>query len=292
SHHALTTLKSLGMQDGIHYKVVSGGFQGGSDFCKKFFADVENSNTSNPLGLIKRYKERIADMVEEEGSATSAGIIAWGKGGTGKSHHALTTLKSLGMQDGIHYKVVSGGFQGGSEGLIGSLYDWREFIVVIVDDADGIFKEAYRPLMLNVLQSDAKSRNISVNAKIKAPSGAVVSEDFNMGETKYIFCTNKNVASMDNAFKSRLESFNFDFTDEEMLILIKDSLDRMLPSDPNLTSDVKLKIYNLVDVSSKKGVLKRVDFRLMTQCLKEYSLAINRGRDAFAAVAGSIGRAV
>ena len=39
---------------------------------------------------------------------------------------------------------------------------------------------------------------------------------------------------LDSAWTSRVQPFNFDFTDSEMLTLIGDSLERMLPDDPNL----------------------------------------------------------
>lgn len=254
-----------------------------------FLKELDTPDSSNPIAVIQNYKEYIQDMAEVP-EKTMNGVIAWGKGGTGKTHNAVDALKLEGMVEGVHFKSVTGSLKGGSDALYGLLYDISQSGVsfIIIDDADNIFNPNYRTIMLHALDNDAKNRVFTVTEKgIKTSEGREIpmGEPFSVADCKFIFCTNKDVSQMDSAFKSRLVSFNFDFTDDEMLTLIGNSLDRMLPDDPTLTKAVKYSIFQMLSAAREKGVLKRVDFRVMTDALFAYSLAVDRGRDPVKAVA-------
>ena len=145
--------------------------------------------------------------------------------------------------------------------------------------------------MLHALDTDARNREFKMTqAGVKTPSGQTIptGESFSVEDCKFIFCTNKDIAQMDSAFKSRLRSFNFDFTDEEMLTLIGGSLDRMFPDDPTLTKAIKLEIFQMISAALEKKALKRVDFRAVISCLGAYSLAVDRNRNPIVAVAQEI----
>ena len=69
-----------------------------------------------------------------------------------------------------------------------------------------------------------------------------------------------------------------------MLTLIGDSLERMLPDDPNLDKATKLKLFQMLSAGVEKGIVRNVNFRTMNATLLAYSLAILRGRDPIRAV--------
>jgi len=252
-----------------------------------FLDDLEKPETSNPMGVIARYREYIQDMAEAP-EYTKAGCVAWGKGGTGKTHHAEDALNALGMSKNVNYCKIDN-LKGGVGVFLGALYDIEQddMSFAIVDDCDIIFTEKYRNHMLHVLDPDEKNRRLTINeAGLVSPKGRKIEPgtEIDISNCKFIFCTNKDVTQLDSAWTSRVQSFNFDFTDSEMLTLIGDSLERLLPDDPNLDKATKLKLFQMLSAGVEKGIVRNVNFRTMNAVLLAYSLAILRGRDPIKAV--------
>lgn len=252
-----------------------------------FLDDLEKPETSNPMGVIAHYREYIQDMAEAP-EYTKSGCVAWGKGGTGKTFHAEESLKALGMSKNVNYCIIDN-LKGGAGVFLGALYDIEQddMAFAIVDDCDIIFTEKYRNHMLHVLAPDAKDRHLTINeAGLVTPKGRKIEPgtEIDISNCKFIFCTNKDVTQLDSAWTSRVQPFNFDFTDSEMLTLIGDSLERMLPDDPNLDKATKLKLFQMLSAGVEKGIVRNVNFRTMNATLLAYSLAILRGRDPIKAV--------
>ena len=252
-----------------------------------FLDDLEKPETSNPMGVIAQYREYIQDMAEAP-EYTKSGCVAWGKGGTGKTFHAEESLKALGMSRNVNYCIIDN-LKGGAGVFLGALYDLvqDDMAFAIVDDCDIIFTEKYRNHMLHVLDPDAKNRHLTINeAGLVTPKGRKIEPgtEIDISNCKFIFCTNKDVTQLDSAWTSRVQPFNFDFTDSEMLTLIGDSLERMLPDDPNLDKATKLKLFQMLSAGVEKGIVRNVNFRTMNATLLAYSLAILRGRDPIKAV--------
>ena len=252
-----------------------------------FLDDLEKPETSNPMGVIAHYREYIQDMAEAP-EYTKSGCVAWGKGGTGKTFHAEESLKALGMSRNVNYCIIDN-LKGGAGVFLGALYDLvqDDMAFAIVDDCDIIFTEKYRNHMLHVLDPDAKNRHLTINeAGLVSPKGRKIEPgtEIDISNCKFIFCTNKDVTLLDSAWTSRVQPFNFDFTDSEMLTLIGDSLERMLPDDPNLDKATKLKLFQMLSAGVEKGIVRNVNFRTMNATLLAYSLAILRGRDPIRAV--------
>ena len=252
-----------------------------------FLDDLEKPETSNPMGVIAQYREYIQDMAEAP-EYTKSGCVAWGKGGTGKTFHAEESLKALGMSKNVNYCIIDN-LKGGAGVFLGALYDIEQddMAFAIVDDCDIIFTEKYRNHMLHVLAPDAKDRHLTINeAGLVTPKGRKIEPgtEIDISNCKFIFCTNKDVTQLDSAWTSRVQPFNFDFTDSEMLTLIGDSLERMLPDDPNLDKATKLKLFKMLSAGVEKGIVRNVNFRTMNATLLAYSLAILRGRDPIKAV--------
>ena len=252
-----------------------------------FLDDLEKPETSNPMGVIAQYREYIQDMAEAP-EYTKSGCVAWGKGGTGKTFHAEESLKALGMSRNVNYCIIDN-LKGGAGVFLGALYDLvqDDMAFAIVDDCDIIFTEKYRNHMLHVLDPDAKNRHLTINeAGLVSPKGRKIEPgtEIDISNCKFIFCTNKDVTLLDSAWTSRVQPFNFDFTDSEMLTLIGDSLERMLPDDPNLDKATKLKLFQMLSAGVEKGIVRNVNFRTMNATLLAYSLAILRGRDPIRAV--------
>lgn len=278
--------KSVPSDDDLIQKYAGGDAKKFTDF----FVELKDSSTggANPLARIEMYKQAIIDMADAP-EYTKAGVVAWGRGGTGKTHHAEMTLKSKGMTKGVNYRIIDN-VKGGIDVFIGQLYDVVEdsMSFVIVDDCDSIFEARFRTWMLHILADKAEQRVFTVDQTgIVSPKGRKIDPgtEIDVSEVKFIFCTNKDITQLDSAWKSRIESINFDFTDKEMLVLIRDALATMMPDDPNITDQEKLDIYNLLCAATESERVKNVNFRTMVAAMNAFILAKIRGKDTTKAVA-------
>jgi len=280
--------KPIPTDDELIQKYSGGDAKGFNDF----FGNLDSPKAKgNPMAEINRYKKYIKAMANAP-EYTKAGVVAWGKGGTGKTHHAETSLQSEGMSNGVNYRTIDN-LKGGVEVFIGQVYDAVEdgMSFIILDDCDVIFTDKYRNWMLHILADKASQRVVHIDqAGIKSPKGRDIpaGTEIDVSEVKFIFCTNKDVTLLDGAWKSRIESINFDFTDEEMLMLIKDALNGLMADDPILTDADKLKVYNLLSAATEKGVAKNVNFRTMNACLQAWCLAKLLGENPYAAVGEAV----
>ena len=280
--------KPIPTDDELIQKYSGGDAKGFTDF----FVNLDSpQQRGNPLAVINKYKRDIKAMINAP-EYSKAGIVAWGKGGTGKTHHAETTLQSEGLSKNVNYRIIDN-VKGGAEIFIGQLYDAVEdgMSIIIFDDCDVIFSEKYRTWMLHLLADKASQRIVTIDqGGIKTPKGRDIpaGTEIDVSEIGFIFCTNKDVTQMDSAWKSRIVSENFDFTDEEMLVLIKDALGTLMSDDPLLTDAEKLKVYNLVCAATEKGIAKNVNFRLMNYCLQQWVLAKLLGENPYAAVGDAV----
>jgi hypothetical protein len=186
------------------------------------------------------------------------GLLVYGPPGTGKTFTVKYTLYKLGVPY-VHYK-------GGAktlEDLVSILYKHRKGKVIILDDFDSALNN---PDAINILKAATdtyEKRIISLPiyrdtsfSDIELPS---IPEQF-VFTSKIIVITNKDGHELDKALLSRMVGIKIEFTNEQMLKIIRKVLRTI---HPDVNDDIKLEVLKFVEEELlKRCPYIRVDFRL------------------------------
>jgi ribosomal protein L30/L7E len=255
------------------------------------------NNKKGPLAQMAAMKESIGDLFEQ-GDYGETMVVIWGRGGIGKTRTLKDTMEELGLSQGEHYVFIPQTLNRVSEG---GLQKWiidnakKEFLVI--NDNDNVFKEGNMNTWKQVLEHDPKwGRHLQIEYP---PGRAKQADEPEPGDyeikCKFVWLSNVNPDQWLNdpsgAMKSRYISVEYNFTDEEVMGIIADSLDGLYPEfEDVITQDDKAKIFNLF----WKAALKRkalgqertsyVSFRAFNDALEKWWFNKAKGVsfDAFA----------
>ncbi|MDR0503241.1 MAG: hypothetical protein LBH16_07970 [Treponema sp.] len=252
---------------------------------------------------IENYKpkgEAIADLKEcvkkmlNVPKYSTVGACAWGRGGTGKSETIKQVVKEEGLVNGLGYVWITGKFEG-SDGLRNCLYNNRYIPLVVIDDCDNMFKEEMQNIMKGVLQ-DQKIYITSKNSKIVDNDTGEAVEPLKTGydlDSHFIFLTNKDpsLISSDGAIKSRLEIFDFNFSNEQILDNMRYCIDTAFPDLDEISSAERSKLLEYISEALDGGFIKELDWRLLGRVMKEFAFAKAMKKDTHEAVIKVLARA-
>ena len=208
---------------------------------------VTETAASSEFGINERF-EFVEQMVNMVSSRTMSSAIVSGPGGLGKTHTVIASLKKAGMQDiteltGFEvgqrisssrcFKIIKGFST--AKGLYRTLYEGNGQTLVF-DDCDSVLKD---PVALNLLKGALDSysdRWISWNADIRDED---LERSFRF-TGQIIFITNRNLADIDQAVRTRAMCVDLSMTAAqklERMQVIAASADFMPDSAPEHKAD-------------------------------------------------------
>jgi hypothetical protein len=260
---------------------------------KVTFDQIQNilvNGSKGPLHQMALMKESISDLFAM-GDLGETMVVIWGRGGIGKTRTLKDTMEELGLSQGEHYVFIPQTLNRVSEG---GLQKWiidnakKDFLVI--NDNDAIFKEGTMNTWKQVLEHDPKwGRHL----QIEYPPGRKRSPDEpEAGDyeinCKFIWLSNANpddwLDDPSGAMKSRYISVEYNFTDEEVMEIIGNSLSDLY-SEYNdiLTPDDKAQIFNIFYKTALKRKVQGKDrtmwisFRAFNDTLEKWIFNKSRG---------------
>jgi hypothetical protein len=179
---------------------------------------------THAFGITERFGF-VEQMVQMVSSGTMASAIVSGPGGLGKTHTVITSLQRAGLMDvtsladfevghrverSRSYRIIKGFST--AKGLYRTLYEGNGMTLVF-DDCDSVLKD---PVALNILKGALDSysdRWISWNADLKDDD---LERSFKFTGS-IIFITNRSLADIDQAIRTRAMCVDLTMTTEQKL---------------------------------------------------------------------------
>jgi hypothetical protein len=158
-----------------------------------------------------------------------------------------------------------------------------------------MFKEDMSNIMKGVLE-DRKVYIPSKNSKIVDIDTGEPVEPNKTGydlESHYVFLTNKDpsLISSDGAIMSRLVIFDFNFSNEQVLKLMRDCIDTAFPELDEITSAERSQILDAVAEVLEGGMIKSLNWRILREVMKDFAFAKVMKKDTHEAVVRALSRA-
>lgn len=211
-------------------------------------AKQSKDGRKDPQQVFKEMEAYI-DMVMK---GLSPGLIICGTSGVGKSWRVENTLKKYGYKDETpNMKIIKAKCT--TPMLYLELYERRQKgQIIVIDDADSLVGPKAAEDTINILKAALDStkapegRKITYRVKtnIVDDNGNEVPKQFYYNGS-IIVITNYNVGQLDTAFRGRMLTQTIDFSQDQILQLIKDIMQNIEPD--KLSLEAKLKAYYYLD---------------------------------------------
>jgi len=215
-------------------------------------AIYEASFKTGPVIIMENIEADVRLLAQ--GSKVLPGLLLHGKPGTGKTETVERVLKEEGVKP-----VKVDQKMGGYTGFINALYQNRKDEIVIFDDNDSVFKDEAMVNLLKKVLDMKPVRRISVINPIKVyGTDIVIDEDFDF-ESKIIFIS--NLLTLNSAIEQRLKgvTYTLNWTKEESLALIKDSLYNMYAEITEITDSMRDDVFEFA--TAALPALSEMDYR-------------------------------
>jgi hypothetical protein len=226
------------------------------------------------FGIIRQFETQIRIATARNVGARL--VVACGRAGTGKT---FTVTNFLEYGEGMGFSIGSGYVKGDSIKFIDE-DDVKGFFclnasipIIVFDDADQLFisrSAGVQNIMKHVLDPDRKNRVLSISKDKSAKTGGLPAGDYVI-DSKLIWCTNLQPGALNSAILDRMmQPANvFNFTDQEILDLVKSKLDNVYDEFPGLSQEEILDVFmffqSIVNHVSKKngytGEIEGISFR-------------------------------
>jgi hypothetical protein len=209
-------------------------------------------------------------------------LVIWGRGGTGKTFTVEQTFEDMGWSFGEQYATIDADFNLASAGTLQKFFvENADKEIILVDDNDEMFsRPAFKNVWKKALATSPRGRFLIISKEDKANKDAPPIGKYPI-QFKVIWLSNVDPKTVFNdpsgALESRYFSINYNFTDEELMLLIGDGLGNLYAEyEDILTKDEKAKIYYIFYQISQKRALqgqsitKYVSFRQFNQALSRW----------------------
>lgn len=189
----------------------------------------ESSFEPDELTVFDDLKALVTMVIED----INPSLIISGRGGIGKTHTVMSTMKEYGLVKDEDYVVIKGASTALS--MYKSLYFNRDKII-IYDDCDSVFKDADGINILKAALDSYDEREISwlsrstYNPDTDEPSKSREVPSRFLFEGQIIFITNKSIKELDTAVKTRSYVIDISLTEDQILESMKKSLPQILPN--------------------------------------------------------------
>jgi hypothetical protein len=262
---------------------------------------ADMNRPDGPLGTVYDFKKTLLGMynVSDEGKNL---LIASGRGGTGKTFTVEETLGSQGLSEGTHYKTIKGSASMRAPTMQRLLAQAADMPFVIIDDADSVMKTRE---MANCLKTALENNPGGRKMRIMYPNpkGHKGEDDEFIEKVvpivfKMVWITNNDPETLwkNNGWEDgdivavmrRAKDIKFNFTNEEVMNLIKGNMASVMPENEYITEQRKADLWSFMykivedrNLRNKSNDWKGISFGDYRDLLGEwYVILVTGGNDA------------
>lgn len=201
-------------------------------------------------------------------------VILCGAPGVGKTFRVKSQLKANGYIEGQNLHTIKGKCT--ARVLYTTLYNYKDKgQIIVIDDADSLVGPNAPEDCINILKGaldssgDDEGRLVSygVVGKINDDEGNPIPKRFHYNGG-VIVITNWNAGSLDSALKGRSYMQDIDFTNEEILEIVRSIMDKIDPE--HITIKSKNKAIDYLTKLANAGTDMEISIRTFSICAKIY----------------------
>lgn len=204
------------------------------------------------------------------------GVILCGAPGIGKTYRVLQQLKAAGYEDGKNLDIIKGKCT--PRQLYLSLFNYNnKGQIIVIDDADALVGPKAPEDCINMLKAALDSTSTDEGRKINYRVSGVITDDEGreVPKTCYynggvIVITNYSVGQLDTALRGRTFVQSLDFSNKQILELIKD----IMPSlgKGQLTEKSKKKALAYLNELADEGAEMEISIRTFNTCARLFAV--------------------
>jgi hypothetical protein len=194
-------------------------------------------------------------------------LIITGRGGVGKTHTVIQTMKEFDIEKEEEYVVIKGASTPLS--MYKALY-FNNGKIVIFDDCDSIFKDADGVNILKAALDSYEEREISWLSKstydpnTESPTESRPVPNRFVFEGQMIFISNLRMNQIDNAVRTRSYTIEINVTENELFDIMEKNLVNILP---NVDMTTKKEVFDFIK-SEYKSTEESINVRTLIKAIK------------------------
>jgi len=194
-------------------------------------------------------------------------LIITGRGGIGKTHTVMSTLKEFDLVKDEEYVVIKGASTALS--MYKSLF-YNNGKIVIFDDCDSIFKDADGVNILKAALDSYDEREISWLSKstydpaTQSPTESRPVPNRFTFDGQIIFISNMPMEKIDPAVRTRSYTIDISLSEEEVFNIMEKSLPNILP---NVELSIKKEVFNFMK-NEYKSTEETANVRTLIKAIK------------------------
>lgn len=207
------------------------------------------------------------------------GVIICGAPGIGKTYKITKQLEAAGYRDGHNMEIIKG--KATPRQLYLSLYNYKEKgNILVIDDADALVGPKAPEDCINMLKAALDSTSTPEGRKISyRVTGNIYDDDgLEIPKTCYykggvIVITNYSVGQLDTALRGRTFVQELDFSNEQLLQIIEDMIDKL--GDGLISMRSKTKALNYLKSLAQSGAEMEISIRTFNTCARLFAVCEN-----------------
>ena len=204
------------------------------------------------------------------------GVIICGAPGVGKTYKVLQQLKAAGYEDGKNLDIIKGKCT--PRHLYLSLFNYsNKGHIILIDDADALVGPHAPEDCINMLKAALDSTSTDQGRKISYRVAGKILDDEGreVPKTCYynggvIVITNYSVGQLDTALRGRTFIQSLDFTDKQLLSLIRDMLPNL--GQGQLTEKSKKKALDYLQELADSNAQMEISIRTFMTCARLFAV--------------------
>lgn len=231
-----------------------------------------NSSKKAPEQAFKEMQGYVKTVIK----GIQPGVILCGAPGIGKTYRVMQQLKANGFQYGQNLAIIKG--KATPRQMYLTIYDYKDKgNIILIDDADALVGPKAPEDVINILKaaldSTADDEGRLVSYKV---SGKLEDDEGNpIPKTCYANCgiivlTNYSAGQLDTAIRNRVFVQTLDFTNEQLLNIIKQIMPDISPAQ--LSMDSKYKAYDYLMEMAQSGSDMQISIRSFTTCARIFQV--------------------
>lgn len=207
------------------------------------------------------------------------GVIICGAPGIGKTYKIMKQLEAAGYRDGHNMEIIKG--KATPRQLYLSLYNYKEKgNILVIDDADALVGPKAPEDCINMLKAALDSTSTPEGRKVSYRVTGTLYDDDGMEIPKTLYykggvivITNYSVGQLDTALRGRTFVQELDFSNEQLLQIIEDMLDKLGGGLISMRS--KTKALDYLKELARSGADMEISIRTFNTCARLFAVCEN-----------------
>jgi len=207
------------------------------------------------------------------------GVIICGAPGIGKTYKIMRQLEAAGYRDGHNMEIIKG--KATPRQLYLSLYNYKDKgEILVIDDADALVGPKAPEDCINMLKAALDSTSTTEGRKVSyRVTGTLYDDDGQeIPKTLYykggvIVITNYSVGQLDTALRGRTFVQELDFSNEQLLLIIEDMIDKL--GDGVISMNAKTKALDYLKELARSGADMEISIRTFNTCARLFAVCEN-----------------